>query len=50
MKPGTGGRPIALHRGGTNFQCFRNFLQREPCKEAQFHNFALSRIDYGESF
>jgi hypothetical protein len=49
MKPGTGGCPIALHGGWSNFHGLSSLLQGESSEEAQFHYAALPGIDFGES-
>jgi hypothetical protein len=50
MQPCASRRPIPLHRSRSNFQYFRNLLQGEPGKEAQFYNSALARVDFGETY
>jgi hypothetical protein len=50
MKPCASRRPIPLHCGRSNFQYFRNLLQGEPGKEAQFYNAALARVDFGQTY
>ena len=49
MEPGFGGVPVPHHGVRRNLQCFRGFFHAEACKESQFDDLTLSRIERGQS-